>query len=37
MNDLKKIYRAVSREIAESYLLKLEKKWGEKYTLVFGE
>ncbi len=37
MNDLKKIYRAASREITENYLLKLEEKWGEKYTLVLGE
>ncbi|GHM58419.1 MAG: hypothetical protein sL5_05320 [Candidatus Mesenet longicola] len=28
MNDLKKIYRATSREIAENYLLELEEKWG---------
>ncbi len=34
MNDLKKIYRAASREIAENYLLELEEKWGEKYPLV---
>ncbi len=34
MNDLKKIYRATSREIAENYLLELEEKWGEKYPLV---
>ncbi|GFQ72501.1 probable transposase for insertion sequence element ISRM3-like [Trichonephila clavata] len=34
MNDLKKIYRATSKEIAENYLLELEEKWGEKYQLV---
>nr|CAH7764494.1 unnamed protein product [Callosobruchus chinensis] len=34
MNDLKKIYRASSKEIAENYLLELEEKWGEKYPLV---
>ncbi|WP_264720174.1 IS256 family transposase [Wolbachia endosymbiont (group B) of Eucosma cana] len=34
MNDLKKIYRATSKEIAENYLLELEEKWGEKYPLV---
>ncbi|BDG76113.1 hypothetical protein wCauBTS_08280 [Wolbachia pipientis] len=27
MNDLKKIYRAASRETAENYLLELEEKW----------
>ena len=37
MNDLKKIYRAASREIAENYLLELEEKWGEKYPLVLEE
>ena len=37
MNDLKKIYRAASREIAENYLLELEEKWGEKYPLVLAE
>lgn len=34
MNDLKKIYRASSKEIAENYLLELEEKWGEKYPLI---
>jgi transposase-like protein len=34
MNDLKKVYRASSKEIAENYLLELEEKWGEKYPLV---
>ncbi|KLT23093.1 IS256 family transposase [Wolbachia endosymbiont of Armadillidium vulgare str. wVulC] len=34
MNDLKKVYRAASREIAENYLLELEEKWSEKYPLV---
>ncbi|RDD34097.1 IS110 family transposase [Wolbachia endosymbiont of Cylisticus convexus] len=34
MNDLKKIYRASSKEIAENYL---EEKWGEKYPLVLAE
>ncbi|KLT23275.1 IS256 family transposase [Wolbachia endosymbiont of Armadillidium vulgare str. wVulC] len=37
MNDLKKVYRAASREIAENYLLELEEKWGEKYPLVLAE
>ncbi|BFD48264.1 MAG: hypothetical protein DMENIID0003_13380 [Wolbachia endosymbiont of Sergentomyia squamirostris] len=37
MNDLKKIYRATSKEIAENYLLELEEKWGEKYPLVLAE
>ncbi len=34
MSDLKKVYQASSREIAENYLLELEEKWGEKYPLV---
>jgi len=34
MNDLKKVYRASSKEIAENYLLELEEKWGEKYPLA---
>jgi transposase-like protein len=34
MNDLKKVYQASSKEIAENYLLELEEKWGEKYLLV---
>ncbi|KLT22408.1 IS256 family transposase [Wolbachia endosymbiont of Armadillidium vulgare str. wVulC] len=34
MNDLKKIYRASSKEIAENYLLELKEKWGAKYPLV---
>ena len=34
MADLKEIYRAVSKDIAETNLLKLEEKWGKKYPLV---
>lgn len=34
MRDLKKVYQASSKEIAESELLKLEEKWGEKYPIV---
>jgi len=34
MTDLKEIYRASSKDIAETNLLKLEEKWGKKYPLV---
>ena len=34
INDLKPVYKAVSKEIAESELLKLEEKWGKKYPVV---
>ena len=34
MADLKRVYRAVSREAAESALDDLEDRWGQKYPIV---
>lgn len=34
MVDLKRVYRATSREVAEDELLNLEEKWGKKYPVV---
>jgi transposase-like protein len=34
MNDLKLVYKASSKDIAEHHLLKLEEKWGEKYPAL---
>lgn len=34
MTDLKQVYQAVSKQIAEDKLLDLEQKWGEKYPIV---
>lgn len=34
MEDLKLVYKANSRDLAESKLLELEEKWGKKYPLV---
>ena len=34
IKDLKKIYQAVTKEIAETELDNLEKKWGKKYPIV---
>ncbi len=34
MKDLKKVYQAVSKEVAEDELLALEEKWGKKYPIV---
>jgi len=34
MKDLKKVYRASSRDLAETELLNLEEKWGKKYPVV---
>ena len=34
MKDLKRVYRAVSKEVAEDELLKLDDKWGKKYPVV---
>jgi putative transposase len=34
MRDLKTVYQASSKDIAEHYLLKLEEKWGQKYPMV---
>jgi transposase-like protein len=34
MKDLKLVYQATSKEIAEDELLKLDEKWGKKYPIV---
>ena len=34
MKDLKTVYQASSKDIAEHYLLKLEEKWGQRYPMV---
>ena len=34
MRDLKLVYRATSKEVAEDRLLDLEEKWGQKYPVV---
>ncbi len=34
MKDLKPVYKAATKELAEQKLLELEEKWGEKYPLV---
>ncbi len=34
MKDLKLVYRALNKQIAEDELLNLEQKWGEKYPVV---
>ena len=34
LKDLKQVYRAVSKEVAEDQLLLLEEKWGSKYPAV---
>ena len=34
MNDLKLVYKADTKEIAEDNLIKLEDKWGKKYPIV---
>lgn len=34
MRDLKPVYKAVSKEIAEDELLKLDEKWGKRYPIV---
>ena len=34
MSDLKMVYKAPNRDIAESRLLEFEEKWGEKYPVV---
>ena len=36
MRDLKEIYRASSKDLAETNLLKLEEKWGKKYPIVIN-
>jgi transposase-like protein len=34
MTDLKKVYKAPTKNAAEEALLKLEKKWGKRYPMV---
>jgi transposase-like protein len=34
MNDLKPVYQAVSKEVAEQELQKLDEKWGKLYPIV---
>ena|GEM_PF-3769642 len=34
MNDLKPVYQAVSKEVAEDALLKVDEKWGKLYPIV---
>ena len=34
MQDLKKVYKAPTKQVAEDELLNLEEKWGEKYPMV---
>ena len=34
MKDLKKVYKAVTKDVAEDELLNLEEKWGSKYPVV---
>jgi putative transposase len=34
MHDLKPVYQAVSKEVAEDALLKLDEKWGKLYPIV---
>ena len=34
MRDLKPVYKAVSKELAETALSALEEKWGKKYPMV---
>src|SRR5690554_4160631 len=34
MRDLKLVYRATNKEVAEDELIKLEEKWGAKYPVV---
>src|SRR5471030_319507 len=34
MQDLKRVYKATSKELAEHHLLELGEKWGKKYPAV---
>ncbi|MDE8698104.1 transposase, partial [Bacteroides cellulosilyticus] len=34
LKDLKRVYGAVSKDAAETELLDLDQKWGEKYPIV---
>lgn len=36
MKDLKLVYQASSKDLAEDELLKLDEKWGEKYPIVIN-
>ncbi len=36
MKDLKRVYQALTKDIAEKKLLKLDEKWGKKYPLVIN-
>ena len=36
MRDLKRVYRAISKEAAELELDKLDEKWGDKYPIVIN-
>ena len=36
MKDLKEVYRAVSKDSAETKLLQLEERWGKKYPIVIN-
>ena len=36
MRDLKLVYQATSKDIAEDELLKLDEKWGKKYPIVLN-
>jgi transposase-like protein len=36
MKDLKLVYQASTKELAEDELLKLDEKWGQKYPIVIG-
>lgn len=36
MKDLKLVYQATSKDIAEDSLLKLDEKWGKKYPIVLN-
>jgi len=36
MGDLKRVYKAPTKEAAEEALLELEEKWGEKYPMVIN-
>lgn len=34
MSDLKRVYKATSKDLAEQHLLELDEKWGKKYPAV---
>ena len=36
MQDLKRVYKAPTKQVAEDEILKLEDKWGEKYPMVIN-